>query len=434
MMLGLLVALLLLGLYFVAFRSSEHAVTASVVIALTVSTLFPSFTPTATERAIAVLGSTFLLALAYLRAERGDRDRRWPPGSIIFIAFVITTSIANAVGGDAERISIMLSQGALMIMLLITAMRLTERGRWTVLLVLGGLGALQFAVAFGEEFLGTPAVWSRVNGTDDINSRPNYFTDAIAGRALGTTSMMITLGAFSGASLLASLKLGGRGRRLLWLVVASLSGTTIFFSGTRSAVIALGIAMIFWIFFTWKSYKRLFAILGLALISLTAAQFDVSALFGFENFENSISFIHRTGVISSIGVLLDMPNGVMFGHGGVGASELLHESLGGASGVPAFDNTYVRELAVSGLLGLLLLLAFLIRVVFSAPTMSKVFIVFFVAMGMSFDLFTWNLMCTLITLTVAGALAPEPRTVRHHEIVRSPYLPRVHTTTTIRDR
>lgn len=429
-MLALLGVLLLLGLYFVAFRSSEHAVTASVVVALTISTLVPSFTPSATERATAVLGSTLLLALAYLRVDQNDR-RRWPPGSVIFIVFVLTTSIANAVGGDDDRISIMLSQGVLMIMLLITAMRLTERGRWAVLITLGVLGVLQFSVAFGEEFLGAPALWTRVNGTDDIHSRPNYFTDALAGRALGTTSMMITLGAFSGAALLASLKLAGRRHRPLWLVVATLSAATILFSGTRSAVLALGIALIVWIFLTWKSYKRLFALLGIALASLTVAQFDFAALLGFENFEDSISFVHRTGVISSIGTLLDMSSGVVFGHGGVAASELLRESLSGASGVPAFDNTYVRELTVSGLIGALLLIAFLLRVALSAPTMSKVFIVFFAAMGMSFDLFTWNLMFTLITLTVAGALAPDTRTVHHQETASSPNLTSAKLTTSV---
>lgn len=403
---GLLITLIVVGLLIVALRSAEDAVTAAVITALVVSALFPSFTPSAAERALATLGSTVILAAAYLRSQRAEKQA-WPPGAVLFVLFVTVTSIANAAGGDAERVSIMLSQGVFILTLLATATRLSERGRWAVLVALGLLGAVQFIVAAGEQFLGTPAMWPRVNGTDDITNRPNYFSDALAGRSLGTTSMMITLGAFVGASFLACLKLAGRRRRGIWLFLAALSVATIIFSGTRSAVLATGAALIVWIFLAWRSYQRVFAIIGLVLATLAAAQFNVSALLGFSNFETSLSFVHRAGVISSIGALLDMPSGVLFGHGGVGASQILQESLAGARGVPAFDNTYVRELAVSGLVGAVLLIGFMLRVLLSGSRMSKVFIVFFAAMGMSFDLFTWNLMFVLVALTVAGALSPE---------------------------
>lgn len=405
-MTGLLLSILAAGIVAVSFSKIEKSIFCAVATTLLVVSFYPSFTVGALNTALSLAGLVVLLTISTLRAITSRLKPKFSPGVFCFIFFVIITSIANSVGGDQDRVSIMLVQGLMIILLSVTSSYFQPSYRNQLILLFALVMVVQFIVTTGEQFFGTGALWPRVNGTDIIENRPNSFTDILVGRSLGTMSMMITLGAFCGfAILLFSQRFldSNRKMKFFWFSLIIVSGVVIFFSGTRSAVVALIIAALAWLITGLRSLAaQLLLLVGGSVVMIVILQIDIVALLGFSNFENTESFEHRFGVITSVTTILNNPTGLLFGRGGVGATDLLVNSLGGTDGLTSYDNMYVRELAVSGLLGFSLLVSFLVRSFFSGDKLSKILMIYLCAMGMSFDQFTWRVIFVLFALTVAG--------------------------------
>ena len=269
------------------------------------------------------------------------------------------------------------------------------------------LAWIQLIYAFLEAYLNVEAPWGYLGMVRASTVGVNPLLPGLPGRALGTLSQPIplaTLEAVAFAFLLAMPRLLPAIARFV-----SMGGFLfgIFLSGTRSALLAVSICVLFEFMFRGPGWSKPFrGVVSILLPTVAIACVGPAGLPFFNGLAGSFSASHRLGAYASVGRLLGRSTKEALLGSGYGSLRLVFEAgFLQSDGVEAVDSQLVYTLAVSGLLGVLLLIAFLwLGVRRSHPDFRAALVVLLVMM-FSFDLMAWPLP-TFLLLFVLAARSP----------------------------
>ena len=385
-------------------RSLFWAITGAFLLVV----LVPSHSPPRDVAVLAILLSTALLVLALLRNVEQLRNCRPPVPLLLFLVYSVSVWIR-----DGFTNTVMLNV-ATNVMLILVALAISVGSSFShraFVYALVVAGVIQFALSLSEQFFGAEALWPRPDGTDVIESRVNILAPDLIGRAMGSTSQPIPLGILSGMAVIASLWLAIRGRNKIFFVPAGLALVTLVFSGTRSAVVATGVALLLWAALTARVARSVqYIYFGVGAMA-TVIIIDIEELLGFGNFRQSESFTHRTGVFESATSLLSRaPGDVLWGSGYDSISGILRSGFAGdSSSIVVFDQEIVRTAASAGILGVMLLLAAVVSGLRRGDTLSRVFLSYSFFSFLAFDSLSWTLTTFLFVASAAGPAWNDPR-------------------------
>ncbi|MGH8009940.1 MAG: O-antigen ligase family protein [Candidatus Binatia bacterium] len=269
-----------------------------------------------------------------------------------------------------------------------------------------------------EQLRVIPYVWARSDTETytDIRQRTNELAEFLPGRSMGTFGHPILLGTFAAVALILSIVIVTSSRRWTYLFIAALAASTILMSGTRSAAAAATVAITCLIVFQKGRFLLLRLLVGgtLAVLLLFYEQI-IASVFNAEVIE-SVSFTHRSRILSSLPALLDRNDfAFIFGSGAGSIDQLFSDGIVSGYGTfRFFDNQYVRLVALSGIVGLMLFAIAAVRALWKGSRASRAMLVTLLVMMASFDTLTWDftLVLTVIPLA-AGVLVPhEKRSLR----------------------
>lgn len=352
----------------------------------------------------AVLACAFILGIAMLRTKAPPLAQA--PRNVWLVAFLTYTAIVTAVTSTLQSGIFALAWGATLLLVIAVARR-ASGGAIFVPAVLAVVVAFQTLLGALEAFGGMAAVWPRPDGSDRIANRVNHLAPMLVGRVLGSLSAPIPYGALAGIVFLVALFMLVHRRRRRYVLVMMLSAAAMLMSGTRSAVVAVVVVSIVWLV-ARSSQSRVLVILAVVLGSAVLfATTNIVDDLGFDGFEDSTSFLHRSSVIGSIGALVteqDLLN-VLFGNGEAARSLLQNGIVESAGGVTVFDNQYVRSLATIGVVGTAMLIGAVVRGFRITDTPGRLVLAFTLIMFMSFDALTWRVVIFMFVMAASSKLA-----------------------------
>ncbi|PQZ87729.1 hypothetical protein CQ018_17440 [Arthrobacter sp. MYb227] len=264
-----------------------------------------------------------------------------------------------------------------------------------------------FILSANELLLDGQALWPRYDGVTYRLEAVNHLIDVIRVRAMASTGYSITLGIVAGILLIIVCTEWTRARIFSILLALCAGLFVVFAAGSRTATIGLLIVLLFWVL-KMRGWKRivLAPIVATGAIAFVAPRgiSSLNALGIDENTANSESFAHRAGVLKSVSGLMQRDIGnVLFG-GGDGAARTAFTSglVAGVEGITVFDNQYLRTLAVSGIIGLVLLIITIISLLVRGNKYQKSLIIFFAISMTTYDIFTWTSIYVLFVLVAAS--------------------------------
>ncbi len=363
--------------------------------------LIPTFGPSGAVRLGAVL-SCLLVTLIMLS--------RWPsrtpqPGSINIplCMYLLWTTAVTAVTSEADWGLLRVATCVLLLLLMICLSRLAPP--YFGIVAIAAVIGIQLLLGMLEAFTSLDALWPRPDGSDRIESRVNQLAPWLPGRVLGSTAGPIPYGTLAGLGILiAAWAIASKNRKSFWFLLVASVGMLLL-SGTRSAAVAVIIVVAAWLLLRSTS-SRLLSVGVIILTCIIALGYSGNAfsVLGLGNVDSTTSFLHRISVLSSVGALLEQQQlaEILFGNGERARDLILSGVVASSGGVTVFDNQLVRELASSGLVGLLLLLAALVRGFRLGDGASRLLLAFIAIMFFSFDALTWNVI--LFFFVAAGSI------------------------------
>lgn len=380
--------------------TSTMAAWVGCISALSMAVLVPSFSTSAAVAAASVLGSILVLAIALLRDRPVFSRIRIP---YVLIGFILWSTVVGSFGAPMALVLLYVATGVLLILLVLAVIRAVEQGHNVYLPFFAVVLVFEFVVGFGEEFLGTHAMWPRADGTDNISHRVNEVIPLLVGRAMGSTSQPIPYGMLLGACVVVCLWFAARSRsKLLW-VLAGIGLVGMLFAGTRSSFVALAVVLVFWAVMTvkWRPLTILLTVSAVVALALIGGVLLLSA--GNWSVLNTASFLHRAGVLSTSGNLLTRsPVDVIFGSGYASVETLMKTGVvHGVPGIYVFDEEFIRTLACLGIVGLVVLVTTFVRGIVVGDQLSRLLIVFLALSFLSFDGYSWRLIACLFVVTIA---------------------------------
>lgn len=402
------VAVGVVGFLFALFVKQPRALYLGVFTTVTMGIFVPSLSPSPEVTVTAVGASILVLTVSLLRSLPQLSSARAPGFLILFLLwFTLVGSTNNASSG---RLSLTLAEGLLYILLAL-AVSAMPKDRSVLLVIMPIAIVIEFLIATGEQFFGTRALWPRVDGSDDISRRYNALAPWLVGRSMGSTSYGIPLGIMAGLALICCLWLLLTRKKAIFLVLSTLAGATMLFSGTRTAFLAAGVCAIAYLIgsitvkrLTWY-VPLLLSIFGVLLL------LNPLELLGLGNIGGTTSYQHRFGVFESIPRLLGRPLGdLLVGTGYQSISDLLLSGeISGANGVTVLDQEFTRQLAGAGVIGLGLLFLAIYAGIRRGDFLSRLLLLFCVVFFLSFDFLTWRMLFIFFVVVCAG---PADRVLR----------------------
>lgn len=270
-----------------------------------------------------------------------------------------------------------------------------------------------------------PPLWQlRGQSVQTIEDRVNVIASWLPGRAQTSFAHPIPFATFMCVAFLFLVHATIALRKPLYALGAAFAAVGLVCSGTRSAFVALIVALIAYLIANIR-WRRLLAMSaaagGLVIVSLVANLTELLAL--DSRFENSVSYIHRSQVAGSVSSLWARDDLVKWVGSGAGSTiDLFTKGIvRGAAGIRVFDNTYISLLALSGIVSLLLFAAIVLWSLRGGALAIGV-ATFAAVMGFSFDEQTWQIPLLMLAI---GALLPSSlgtlrsRTSSANEAVRS---------------
>lgn len=352
---------------------------------------------------LVVLACSLLLGTALLRAKAPAATKA--PKNLWLVAFLVYTAIVTALTSTFQYGIFALAWGVTLLLVVAVARR-SVGGVVFVPAVLAVVIALQTLLGALEAFGGMAAVWPRPDGSDRITSRVNHLAPMLIGRVLGSLSAPIPYGALAGIIFLVALYMIVERRRRRYILVIIFAAAALLMSGTRSAVVAVLVVSIIWLV-SRSSRSRVLVILAVILGSaVLLATTNIVDDLGFDGFEDSTSFLHRSSVIGSIGALLTEQDfwKVLFGNGETARALLQNGIVESAGGVTVFDNQYVRSIATVGVVGTVLLIGSVIKGLKITDTPGRLVLAFSLIMFMSFDALTWRVIIFMFVLAASSRI------------------------------
>lgn len=384
----------------------------SVALGLTVGlqVLVPAFGPSQLIRAGVVAVSVCYLILALLRRGRPVGRVNFPILAMIFVGYL---TFGNFIGARLPVVGYWALIGLMLILSAVLVADGPARARSAVRVVLLISIPVELLVSVAEQMRLIQTAWPRGDASDEITNRAHQFLGLI-GRSEGTTGHPILLGTLSAIGVVVALWSMLRARRVLvrigYLVLAAMAVGTALLSGTRSALLTLGGCVLLW-FLTARVIPWVIRICVLGgVVALGYRQLLDVAYSLLASVRDTTSFEHRFGVLGNVPRLLGRHGSEFwFGYGGgVDVGELFRSgAIAGHDQLAYFDDQWVRLLAVSGVIGVLLCLAMLLVGIWRTDQLGRLLIVMLVVMFFSFDLFTWTLPSLLLILAVAGPLGAQ---------------------------
>lgn len=376
---------------------------AAVISAIAMAVFVPSFSTSAPVAVVAILATVAVQVLALFR-DRGI----WPVLRVpaILIIFIMYSTTVGALGAPIALVLQYAATGVLLVLLTLSVSgAVARRGQAILLPTFGIILVVQFMIGFGEEFLGTKALWPRSDGTDNISHRVNAVLPSLIGRAMGSTSHPIPFGILFGFCVIVCLWFALKRRSVFYFALAMLGVVGMVFSGTRSAFVALAGALIVWgILASWRKKAVLIPVVIAALIGLPAGLYFVLQNAG-SGFTSSRSFVHRIGILDTASNLFKRePLEVVFGTGFSSIQRLIEDGVvRGVEGISVVDEEFVRTLAGLGIVGLVLLLGAIIACVIRGNQLSILLLSFLVVGFVAFDSLSWRLIFTLFVVAIASS-------------------------------
>jgi hypothetical protein len=383
------------------------------------------------------LGLTALILLvSTLIASRNQHPSRkmgwiyaWMTWAVMVSVYLRSSSLAT--------IALTLVVPALLVLVLsrFTYSDIKPFMRW-----IGALVILQALIAFAEIMLLSEPIWGYrnvyTNGQPVI--RYNPFIPGLI-RVQGTMGHPIPYALLMTVALLLLLGLGHHlsKRYKTVCVMAALSG--ILLSGTRSAFIAAAVGLLVFLLLapSTRSRRRNFILVTLSVVGLAVGDFGLSAI--TRDAATSDSFSHRVEGLLNVAGLLRQPQGqVLAGSGLNSEGKLFARGLLQQDGFFVIDNHYIWTIAVTGIIGLVLMVAATVAAWHRRDRLGRAMIATFVVMGFSFDLMTWSASAALFVVALAlptgaghsklpATLSPAEVDVDHPSGIQDPTLQRAPT-------
>lgn len=365
--------------------------------------LVPSHTPSRDILLVAVGGSVAILCVAVSRGH--SLVARGVP-NIFLVLFIFYSSLVSFLESDGPYASfILLTCVSYLLVAVLASQRHMYRTPVPFLLV-PVIVIVQLVLSGTEEFLGVKALWPLTNGSDVIAHRLNPIAPWLAGRALGSTSHPIPLGILMAICVVLCLWAAIKKGRTSYWIIAVAAAVVLLFSGTRSAILALIVAIVFW-FSTTGGPRRLPSyVLATMAFLIVISSVDPETIPGMSGFSASESYTHRANVLEFFPQLWQRDLfELFFGSGFTSISSLLQSSVfAGGSGIQVFDQEYIRTLTATGIIGFSLLVLALLEGLRRGNVPSRLVLICLAVTFFSFDTLSWNLLMTLFVIAASGPL------------------------------
>jgi hypothetical protein len=354
----------------------------------------------------ALLGLAVLavLACAGLHAPR----LRWSAPAVLLLAVGAAAALSTVQHGTLPD----LLRGALTTVLLagccLLAAHCTPADRDVVVAVVMALALAQLAFAAASAFLGLPAPWGLLGEAGSVFGS-NELLPAVGGRTTGTMAHHIPFGTLMAAAA----ALAATARRLrpvprLVLTAACASGVLL--SGSRSAALVLLAGLLAGLL--WPGATRTGAagrVVVLLAAGVAVLVSDVPAHPALTSLEGTGSLTHRLGALEAVGRLLGRPlPETLFGSGEGSLLTLYADGLLQRDGFFAVDNQLVTTFALSGLVGVLCLVAAVGVGLLRGDRSTRAGALVVVLMFASFDTLEWTSTAVLLAVLVALGAARAP--------------------------
>jgi hypothetical protein len=323
-----------------------------------------------------------------------------------FGLFLVTTSVFNP-----EGVNPLLQFSFLAFATVVVASKMGAEDREALLLGLVLLGAFHSLLSIWEYVGHEPWLWGygrTVDGTDVILANP-FFGGAVP-RAQSTMGHPIAAATLVAVSLV-TLMLRRRNYRpvfvagLLFLLIAG-----ILLTGTRSVVVAIGLALAYYYLVSSESKNKILRYLTTAVIvgAFFIVDLGVSAL--VDDLVDSGSYTNRAGALESVPALFTRNlDEVIWGAGFGSESRLFGEGFFQQNGFNIVDNQLVTTLATAGIVGLIGLCSIYIYSFSMAGTYIRVVLIFMTSMMFSFDYLRWHVMVVLLFVMMGMSSSMRPR-------------------------
>jgi hypothetical protein len=377
-------------LLLIAFLSKpERVVAYAIGFSVLSAMLLPTFGSPNSLRGEATIAAIAFNVIALSRSPRKALFRFQTIALVVY--FVILAGYQLVAGLNLQ------SQAAVLLVfwMLSLAAVLAKCDATAIKLVVG----IIIGVACVESVLGVLEVagiahplWGYLGTGKTLEERVNFLVPQLPGRAVATMAQPIPLGLLAGFGFILVL-FGWTAKRLTFrITVAVVLACGVAVSGTRSAVLCAAICVAFaFIQYGSTATKVRNAIIVAIALGFSSALVDLPGLLGLTNIQDSFSYTNRLNSISSFASLFSRPvNQVLFGSGPSSNSTLNAFQYLQADGFSAIDNQFVTTFAVTGILGLALIVAAIVLGFTEASLQGRAVLLFSTAMFFSFDSLTWS--------------------------------------------
>lgn len=368
-----------------------------------------------------------LIALALVL----DRTIKLPRlGTALIAALVVMLVVPTVVQADLTTTAKAVGIGAMWILLFAAAANITKRQVIGVLRFVVSIGCLQAIIAILESLLNVEVVREFVAGsatTEDYTLRNNVVLGDWTNRAQGTLGYPIPFAAFLVVVVLVVLFSAAIRDLRLKVGIVLLLGVALALSGTRSAVVAaaagLGVYCVSLAITAWRTKTKApgikWAVAATLVLVVAGGAFFVRSLL-----TGDFSLLHRSAVIEGAFELGTLPPlQLLFGSGYNAAPALQDMGFFQTENSSAIDNAFISQVIVSGLLGLVVLIAVIIYAIVKSQNAARAVIAAIVTFFFFFDVFSWHAITALLFFTIGSAFAVDaPKLEEHGKHAKAPGL------------
>jgi hypothetical protein len=340
-----------------------------------------------------------LLALVVNALWRHVRDVRWTSPVTLLTVVLVGGVVSSAHFGTLLGLG---TNATTALLVLGCALLAACCGPADVRLLIRGLVVLalvQLAVALAGLFLGASAPWGYL-GTPGVSFETNPLLPGAGGRFTGTMAHPIPFGTLMAVAAAVCVPRLTGWRLPVRLAATAALGYGVALSGSRSAALALGVALIVTVLApgvmristTW----RIVAVLALTAVMLTV---NASELTVVSSLQGTGSLTHRLAAWDAFARLADRsPVQTLFGSGAGSLPDLFASGLLQLDGFFAVDNQLVATFAVAGLVGVVALVAAVVVGLLRGHRGTRPAALLVVLMFGVFDVLEWTATTVLVAV------------------------------------
>lgn len=337
-----------------------------------------------------------------------------------FAVFLVSTSLVNP-----EGLSVLLQFGLIGVMTVVVGSKMGPQDRQVfmagLVLLAGAHSLLSVSELLGQE----PFLWGygkTTDGTDVILANP--FLGGTVPRAQSTMGHPIAAATLVAVGLLMLLLRRKSYRPASFVLLLSVLVVGILLTGTRSVVVAIGLALAFFYFMSSESRNKAVRYLTVAVIIAAFIAVDLGVSTLVDQLMDSGSYTNRAGALESVPMLFTRdPSEVIWGSGFGSEPLLFSEGYFQQNGFNIVDNQLVTTLATAGVVGLLGLSAIYLYTFSKAGTYVRTLLIFMTAMLFSFDYLRWHVMVVLLFAIIGMSFSMTSEKRAHPRASRSDAMP-----------